>query len=184
MPRTLRLHRIRQVSKLSCLLLFLLFSNCKQKTAHPKLDYNTKANEVIKQLLKEESCECIFEIPTKSMIEIHKIEGLKPGIENVLIKKLHLKNRKELDSLVSISNNFVLDTTGLKQSNIKVLPLDSLRELAKNQDPNFCPKGILCVRKPIFDKNYQNAVVDYGYAYMCLSSPWAIYKFENGKWKR
>ncbi|TDP02949.1 hypothetical protein [Flavobacterium sp. 245] len=173
---------IRQISILGCLLLFLLFSNCKQKKIHPKLDYNTKANEVIKQLLKEESCQCILEIPTKSLIEIHKIEDLKPGIENVLIEKLHLKNRKELDSLVSVSNNFVLDTTGFKQGNIKVVALDSLRELAK--DPNYCPKGILCVRKPIFDKNYQNVIVDYGYAFMCLSSPWAIYRFENGKWKR
>ena len=145
-------------------------------------NYNEKANAVIQQFILDEECDCIFEIPKESMIKISMKDNPKRDVRKQLIEKLHLRDRKELDSLEKISENFILDSAFLKQHKIRVIPHGSLRKFEK--DTNFCRGGILGFSKPMFNKNYKTAVIDYGYAYMCLGYPWAIYKIESGKWKR
>ena len=162
----------------SCLLLF----SCEKENVDPKLIYNQKANEVMQQFILDESCECIKEIPKESMVKISLIENAARDIRKQLVERLHLKNTRELDSLERFTDNFTIDSAFIKQNKITIVPKDSLRELGK--DPKFCENGILCIRKPVFDKEYENAVIDYGYAFMCLSSPWVIYKFKEGKWQR
>lgn len=161
-----------------CLVLLTLLQGCKKETP----DYNKKANEVVQQFILDEKCGCVFEIPKESMITISMKENPMRDVRQQLIEKLHLRDKKELDSIEKLANNFILDTTFLKLHKIRIIKRGSLRELEK--DPNFCPKGILSVMKPVFDKEYKNVVVDYGYAYMCLGYPWARYQFENGKWIR
>lgn len=173
---------IKQISIFYYLLIFLLFSSCKKETVEPKFDYNQKANELIQQVLLDESCGCILEIPKESMIKTSMTDNPIIDVRKQLLEKLNLSNREELDSLEKLTVNFILDSTFLTKNKIRIIPRDSVRELAKN--PEFCQNGILTIRKPIFNKEYKNAIVDYGYAFMCLSSPWKIYRFENGKWKK
>ncbi|MES2543332.1 MAG: hypothetical protein V4548_00485 [Bacteroidota bacterium] len=167
----------RTISIFSFFLFLILFSSCYKET----VDYNQKANEVIQQLILDESCGCILEIPKESIIEMNSILYPQRDTRKQLMEKLHLRDRKELDSIEILSKNFILDSVFLKQNHIIVVPLDSLKVLANN--PNFCTKGILCIRKPWFNKEYKKAVVDYGHAYICSSYAWANYEFENGKWK-
>lgn len=173
---------IRRISIFGCLLLFTLFSSCKKEAVESRVTYNQKANEVLQQFILDQSCECIKEIQKESMIKINMQERPNRDVRKQLVEILHLRNRKELDSVEKLSDNFNLEPTFLKRNRIIVVPGDSLRELCK--DPNFCQKGILCIKKPIFNKEYNVAVIDYGYAFMCLAFQWEVYKFENGKWKK
>lgn len=168
----------RRISIFSCLFILTLFSNCKKET----VDYNQKANEVIQKIIIDEKCGCIIEISTGSMIsENHKYNPIR-DVKTQLIEKLKIRDRKELDSLERLSENFILDSTFIRQHKIRIVPLDSLKILA--DDPNFCKNGILSLKKPFFDKEYKKAVIDYKYAFMCLSPLWAVYEYKDGKWKK
>ena len=164
--------------------IFMLFS-CKSETEKPKAEYNQKANELIEQLISEGNCECILEIPEESMIELDTLESPKFEYENFYIKKLSLKNKKELDSLNNLSKKFVLDTKILKRSNIKIIKRDSLRIL--NRDINFYTKtckNLKYLIKPIFNKEFNIAVIDYGESGMCLKFQKQIFEYKNKKWNR
>lgn len=176
----------RRISIFTCLFFFAFLSNCKKETCSSEFNYNQRANEVIQQVILDESCECIFEIPEESMIKLSLEDNPIMDIRKHIIEKLYLRDRKELDSLEKNTDNFVLDTIFLKKHNIKVLKRDSLRAaLSKDSDLIAnCPNGILSIIKPIFNKEYKKAVVDYGYAYICIPSPTLIYTYENGKWHR
>jgi len=158
----------------------MLFSNCKKEAAASKLDYNQKANEVIQQLILDDTCNCISVIPNESKIQISLLdnENVVASISEKAIKELHLKSRNELDSLEKITRNFVLDTSLLKQTNIEVVKQKALRKLTKED----CLKGILVVAKPIFNKNFTTALISYGHYYECGLEPPKIYKYRKGKW--
>lgn len=130
----------------------------------------------------DESCGCIFEIPKESMIKKSTKEDPRRNIRKQLIEKLQLNNRKELDSLENLTENFILDATFMKQNKIKTIARDSEKKIVTN--PNFCKDGILSITKPIFNREYNIAVLDYGHSYACIAAPLAIYSFKNGKWKR
>lgn len=148
-------------------------------------DYNQKANALIQQIIRDESCHCVTEIVDESLIKISLIENPYRDVRKEVIQKLNLKDKIELDSLESLAINFKLDTVFFKQNNIKIINRDAIRALFK--DANFikkCPEGILYIGKPLFNKNYLKAVVDYGYSGYCIPSPMSLYLFENGKWNK
>jgi len=49
------------------ILIILVFICCKNKEPKPKFDYNQKANELIQQLVLEENCDCVLEIPKETI---------------------------------------------------------------------------------------------------------------------
>lgn len=174
---------IKRISIFYCLSIFILFLSCKKQTVEPKFDYNQKANELIQQILIDESCDCVLEIPNESMIKISENENPAFDIRKKVTESLRLRDRKELDSLEKLSNHFILDTNYLKKQNIEMFKSVSIRKKL-DKDPTSCPKGILWIVKPIFDKEYKHTAVNYGFAFRCLGTTMSVYKFENGKWKR
>ena len=176
---------IRQILSSIYLLQFVLFVNCTDKTITSNCDYNQKANELIQQIIIDESCKCVTEIVDESLIKISLIDNPYRDVRKEVIQKLNLRDKIELDSLESLVTNFKLDTVFCKQNNIKIIKRDTIKNLFK--DTNFikkCPEGILYIGKPLFNKNYLNAVVDYGYSGYCTPSPMSLYLFENGKWNK
>ncbi|SFA84256.1 hypothetical protein SAMN05660845_0581 [Flavobacterium swingsii] len=174
---------IKRISIFYCLLIFPIFSSCKKKTIEPKFDYNQKANELIQQVILDDLCVCILEITNESLIKTSQNENPRFDIQKLILEKLHLRDRKELDSIEKLTNNFILDSAFTRQKSIKVIPIKSLKELAK--DPNFfktCPGGILGISKPIFNKEYKIAVLSHGYAFNCIGGGMATYRFKDGKW--
>lgn len=166
------------------LTIFMFFS-CKSETEKPKAEYNQKANELIAQLISEGDCDCILEIPEESMNEFDTIESPNFEYVNYYMKRLSLKNKKELDSLNKLSKKFVLDTKILKRNNIKIIKRDSLRFL--NDDINFNTKickNLKYLIKPIFNKEFNLAIIDYGYSGFCLSQEKQIFEYKNKKWIR
>ena len=166
------------------LVIFFVFS-CKKENIKPKLEYNQKANELIKQLINEEKCDCVLEIPKQTLIEIENIEYRKFNTTKYYIEKLKLKNKKELDSLNELSKSFALDTSFLKSRKIKLIKRDSLQKLFKNINftTKICKKGLTYFVKPIFNKEFTIAVIDYGDAGMCVGIGRRTFEFTNNKWK-
>ena len=158
--------------------------NCEKAEVIPKMNYNVKANELIQQIISEDSCDCFLEIPKESMIQIAEAERPGMDIRKKLIKNLDLNNQDNLDSLSNLSNNFILDKDKLKHKKLKWIKLDTLTSYVKNGKSPFkiCPIGILCIEKPIFNKSYTIAAVGLNPALICSSGFVAFYRFKNGKW--
>ena len=49
---------IRQISIIGYFLIFTLFLRCKKETVDYKLNYNQKANEILQQVILDDSCGC------------------------------------------------------------------------------------------------------------------------------
>ncbi|HSD13072.1 MAG TPA: hypothetical protein VLB74_00335 [Flavobacterium sp.] len=174
---------IKEKSIFSVLCFSLLLLSCKKEIAETKLDYNQKANELIQQIILDESCGCILEIPKESISKINAAENPLSNIGEKIIIDLGLKNQKELDSLENISKNFDLDSSFLEQNSVVVFKRNTIKEISKdNNILKKCPNGIQYFLKPIFNKKYDKAYIRYGEAFMCLSTPGATYKFENDRW--
>ena len=133
----------------------------------------------------ENSCNCILEIPNESMIKANLEErpGRYKNIRQELIKKLELKNETELDSLKKLSDNFTLDKNFISKKQIKIIDTKIFREKGILNLSKNCPKGIFVIKKPIFDKDYKTAALDFSIVYSCLNQI-EVYKHENGKWIR
>jgi len=174
----------RTNSLLIVLLLSPFFLGCKKQVLQSKPEYSSNFNQVIKQLTIDEACGCISELPEVSFLESRRIESPNLDIGKVLIKKLNLRDRKELDSLDKIAKRFVMDAAYMKSNHIKIISHKEIQALAiGNEIFKICPEGVLYFQRPIFNKNYDRALVDFGYAYIG-SPPFSIYKFQNGKWHR
>jgi hypothetical protein len=165
------------------MLFLLLFLNCKKETISPKNNYSQKANQVIQQVILDDKCNCIMEIPNESEIEISLAENPSFNIRKKIIKELHIENRTELDSLEKLTNSFILDSSFLKQRNIKVIKPEFLNEIIKDTlSFRTCRKGILSISKPIFDNKYTTAIIYYGHALTCIGSRPIVYSYQKGKW--
>ena len=168
------------------IIFFIFFSSCKTEIEKPKIDYNEKANELIQQIIIDENCNCILEIPEKTTIECEELENPKFNIVNFYRERLSMKNIKELDSLKKTYQNFELNAEFIKAKNIRIIKRDSIRILYK--DPNLltktCKDGVEYCIKPNFTKNYDIAVVGFGACGMCSGIPSRIYEYKNNKWIR
>jgi hypothetical protein len=175
----------RLILTFGCSLIFTLFLSCKKEKLDSKLDYNQKANELIQQVILEDPCECILEIPKESLIKIYLADNPKYDVRKKAIEELHLKNGKELDSIENLSLNFILDTTFFKKRNIKVIERESLRERIKDTSIfKECRIGITSISRPIFDKSYTTALVYSTLVFTCVGTYPEVYIYEKGKWKR
>lgn len=160
----------------------LFFYNCDN---NDKTIYNEKANEIILQTVKKSNCNCLLEIPKKSMIEMSKVENPHFDIQDFLITKLGLNNYPSLDSLVITSQNFNLNLEMIKKNNIKIITLKNLEKTNLNNINSIykiCPKGIFCIRKPIFNKDYTKVAIDFNFAFYCGRAPIVVYELKKGKW--
>lgn len=171
---------------ISCL--FLLFTGCQKDESFSQSTYNAKANELIQQIAKDDSCGCILEMPQESMIKIrtHENPDIKVSIKSFILKKLHLKDIKQLDSLENVSEKFILDTISLKQKNIKIVKRNLVFNNNKDKEvilSKKCSDGIfLYFSKPIIDEKNKKAALFYKPMFTCLASPLYVYKLEDGKW--
>jgi hypothetical protein len=171
----------RLISIFGCLLVFTLFLSCKKQIVDSKHNYNQKANELIQQLLIKDSCPCILTFGNISLIELALEDAPSRDIRKQIIAYLDLRDRKELDSLESLSKNFILDTISLKSKNVKLIQSSEYyKETHKypNRFDKIYPNGCLDILTPIFDKEYKKAVI-YSYPMATIRT----YKFENGIWK-
>lgn len=169
-------------------LICILFNSCIDNRNESKEVYNQKANEIIIQAIKDNDCNCLLEVPTESLIEISIAENPSYDIRNFLIRELKTQNDSDLDSLVNVSKDFRLNLKALQKNHIKIVTLENLWSVKKGNGHEILKmwrKGIICIRKPIFDKTFHKAVLDYDFAFTSVKIlPLPIYEFKNERWKR
>ena len=162
------------------------------KKEKPENVYNQKANEIILQVLTENNCNCLLEIQNKTLIETSEGENPSYDIRSFLKSELRIVNNQELNNLVNLSKKFALNIEMLEKNNIKIINPNDIPKLGINNVDakteiilKMCPNNIINVNKPVFDKTYQKAVVDFGFAFSCTKTyPLPIYQYKNEKRKR
>ena len=173
-------------------IIIMIFAVSCKKSEESTIDkYSLKANDIIFQTIEQTECSCIGNIPTENMVEISNAENPKYDIKTVLKKQLNVKSDSELDSLINLSQNFKLNIQKLNKYKIKIVSENDLLKFSDTSKVKYerfvknCPKGIIFIQKPIFDKNYEKAVFDYSSGFSCVRIlPSPIYKLENGKWNQ
>ena len=165
--------------------IFVLFISCKSETEKSKAEYNQKANELIQQLITEENCHCVLEIPKQTTMESQALENPKYDSELYYGRKLTKQNIAEMDSLNKTKQSFELSEEFIRKNKIKIIKRDSVRILYK--DINFitktCKKGVTYFIKPNFNKNFNVAAILYGESGMCVGNNSRVFEFKNNKWK-
>ncbi|MEM0543519.1 hypothetical protein WFZ85_12920 [Flavobacterium sp. j3] len=168
-----------------CLFIWIAFSCSKEEVSKTTI-YNQKANDLIFQTLKENNCKCILEIPEESLVDINNSENPGYDIKSKLKMQLNLKTDANLDSLLSVSKNFKLDSEKIKVNKIKIVSSKDIWNIKKGEDSHtleLCKTGIFYIVKPIFNENYTKAAFDYGLAFSCVKLlPTPIYEFKKDKW--
>ncbi|KJJ38568.1 hypothetical protein [Aequorivita vladivostokensis] len=178
---------------LSLLLLFNLIFGCgetKQKTRSEI--YSEKTAELINDLLKEEEnqiCDCILEPNNQSMAQIYKSEVPAFEFENYIIEKFKLETTAGIDSLYGINEKLILNpdliTGGIKfvtqkeyDSIYNKYDFEDAREVLNETYPNLC-----YFTKPIFDRDFKNALFDIHYETSDLWTPPPKVKNIQGVWE-
>jgi hypothetical protein len=164
----------------------MVFS-CKKPEAIKNMDYNEKANELIGQIISRDSCDCILEFSNGSIVDYYKQIQPSFNFRKSLQVTLKTQNLKTLDSLVALSNNFKLDSTILRgiNKNVKVITQKQLIEFGKDttlEVYKICPRSILIIQKPVFNKDFNIAAVHQGYPFGCDGGLTLTYEYKNKKW--
>ena len=147
-------------------------------------DYNSVANQLIEQVLKDNSFNdcCMLEIPEKTFLEIREEESplIAISTKKAIMQKLQITSDKSLDSLQNQTRNFKINRDILNQFKLNLVNDSILRFTDKNL--TICPKGIIIISKPIFDKNRNTAVVSIGFGFVCDLGHIERYRLKKGKW--
>jgi hypothetical protein len=163
-------------------------NSCKKDQPSRKEIYNQKANEFIFQQLKEIDCNCVLEITKESLLEISEVETPSYDMRGFIENELNPDHYSNIDSLAAASRGFELDSALIKKNNLKIITLEELLAIKKDTNTTIfssCPNGIIYISKPIFDKDFQKAIFDYGYAFTCVKElPLPVYVLQKEKWIR
>ena len=160
-----------------------IFYGCKNEISNSKFEYNRKANELIQQLISEEKCDCIVEIPKETLIELETLEVPNFNSEKYYVEKLSLKSKKEFDSLKKITQDFTLDQIFLKNNKIRIIRRDSLQIMIKNNfNSKICKTGITFFIKPIFNKKFDVAIISYGEVGIHGGIGRKLFEYKDNKW--
>lgn len=167
------------------MLFYFILCGCTNSNPEPTTLYNKKANEIIAHVIKKTECDCVLQIPKESLIEIASMEQSPYDIRDIAIKKLNLQNNPELDTVINWSRKFELDSLALKKEGIKIITLERVWEEKTKKDGKLfklCPKGILAVQKPIFDRQFKKAIVDFSWVFTCVRTEPNIFEFKDNDW--
>jgi hypothetical protein len=158
--------------------------SCKKETVDLKLIYNQKANEVLQQAILDDSRGCVLEFINESVIESSLSDMPKYDVRKKVIEELHLENRVELDSIEKLGENFIFDSSFLKQKKIKLIKREFFEKITIKDTTFFhtCPDGVTGFTKPIFDKNFKTAIIYNRFGAGCIGWKFFVYRYRNGKW--
>ncbi|WP_298755112.1 hypothetical protein [uncultured Psychroserpens sp.] len=153
--------------------------------------YADKSAEFVSEILSRETyCSCIMDVQ-ESLID--KIEAEMPefNIKKFLKTELKLANDNELNQQIELSKNFKL-SQHMIPSDLKIIQKPQWDSIVDQYWVNgvsirksiykMCPKGVLSISKPIFNKNYTSVVFDNDDGGCLKIGPWAYHQLKNGKW--
>lgn len=171
------------MNKYFFLIICFSFLNC-NKSEQIIPDYNSVANQLIEQVLKDNSFNdcCMLEIPEKTFLEIREEEmpSIAISTRKIIMEKLELTSDVILDSLQNQTRNFKINRDIINQFNLNLVNDSKLKFIDENL--TICPKGIILISKPIFDKKFKTAVISIGFGFTCSLGNVEKYRLKNGKW--
>lgn len=162
--------------------------------------YNEKATEFIEQILsKSDECTClVVSSSSKGIEDMIQIGIIKEKeLHKIINQKLNFTSTIAFERALNISTNFQFKssiinpkTKVLSRSTYDSLLVkgseDATKGLLKNRLDvinAMCPKTILTISEPIFDKTYTTAMVNMRNDRTCLVFPDCIYKRKDGIWE-
>jgi hypothetical protein len=167
------------------ILICFLFLSCIHNEPNDIIVYNKNANEIILKALKDTLCDCVFEIQNKSIIQESKHSQRFFDIEKFLTKELNLKDKSSLDSVISVSSNFKLDSEKLKNNHIKIITMKDFQSSKFKNDVatgKLCSKGIgiMCICRPVFNRDFSRAIL---YNTFGFTRRVTLFELRNGEWR-
>ena len=167
-------------------ILVLFFVGCRPNNEEI---YQKESERLIKQALLDFGDEgyeehMLSNEQNKTLLEILEEDNPEAEYRTMLKKSLQIENDYIFDNCNELSSSFKLTKNILGSRN--VIYLDDLIKIrkefgSKGRDKiySYYPKGWFSVKPPIFNKNYDIAVVKIGDS---IGGYLALYKFENNKW--
>lgn len=170
------------------LFFIVLITGCNQKNkvSEEQLYLDTSTNLINDLLADDYDYTCIIEPLNKTLLESIKNDYPKADLEQIISEALSLNSKSELKSLNDRAKFFDLSKIKLdaqKQILLRTY-LDSLKSNNKNIRKLIwtnCPDGWITFSRPIFNENYQMAVIEVS-ANGTIGSI-LVYKRINGTWK-
>ncbi|WP_209406399.1 hypothetical protein [Pseudozobellia sp. WGM2] len=174
------------------ILLLLIFCCCKNevKSSH---NFNEKklTSDLILEILSNENddyidlnCKCISE---KSKLILPRYGSLKGfAKKNLDIKDtLHLNDQIELFTQFKISNKILSDWNIITEKEFDLYKISSSDNSIWESLLIDCPNGYYAFSKPIFNENYDKAIVGFGSicGRLCGGGVTRVYLLVDGKWK-
>jgi hypothetical protein len=186
---------LRKSIYIKLLLVFGTVFYCCSEKSHSEI-YTEKSTELITQIFskKENYCSCLI-VSDKTILESFAEEMPEFNVQKKLLKELNFESLTDLEYAINLSKKFELNDVMLN-SNFKIIKRaefdsilvrnnnDYVNGLAENRlsiIDSLCPKSVLFIEKPIFDKNFKIVYFDLQSG-GCLRNPFGTYRLKNGKW--
>ena len=171
------------------ILLALIISGCSN---FDKKKYITKDNKETPILIKS-----IFSNSNDNYLTLncirekdYHLSSILNEENNLISQHLDLNSKEELETVTDLDKRFKL-TPNLVE-NRKILTEDELKSFQKEKGADFinfqelskCPKGYITISKPIFNKDFDKAIIHIGQVcgFLCGNGEYRLYEFKGG-WK-
>ena len=110
---------------------------------------------------------------------------------NLISQYLDLNSKEELETVTDLDEKFRLtpnlveNKKILSEEELKIFQEEKGSDFLNFQDLSKCPKGYLTISKPIFNKNFDKAIIHIGQVcgFLCGSGEYRLYEFKGGSWK-
>jgi hypothetical protein len=179
---------------LTFLLLICCVLSCKQQGGSDL--YNERARELIHQIFAHEQYACASIIVSElNVLEQYRMERPNFDATSLIMEKLSIRTRHELDSMVLFSKSFVFNEN-LFSPNSRMITTSELRHVLSERDslskfncitrqklPEECSKTYYTVCKPVFSSDFSIAVIEIGLGFACLGMPLRVYTRSDGSWQ-
>ncbi|WP_055445608.1 hypothetical protein [Lacinutrix mariniflava] len=187
------------MKNLLSILLFYLFVSCNQINNDSNNEkninslYAEKTSELINSFIEEEYRFCEFLLEPNEGFESFDVYTFwtEAEFKEFLYKTFELKDEIDYNSLIGINEKLEIDQKLLKNK-IKLVSRKEFDSIFSIKDLSIKAKAkedfqkkylSMCyMSKPIFDKDFKTAIIDFGIGGCLVSDPY-IYRFINGKWE-
>ena len=179
------------LKRISLFFYFFFLISCKNNTeTNIALEYQKKSNELITQIASEiEDCSCIIEPEkNKTLLQTLSEENPTQDYKKLMKDALNIKDDSLFNKLNNLTANYKIDLSlnNQKYLLIEQIELESILQNHKEREKlnimiKKCPKGWLNFSPPIFNKNFDKAVIPIT---NFPDGKLIVYKYENGKWNR
>jgi hypothetical protein len=171
------------------ILLTFIISGCSN---FDKKEYTTKDNLETAKLIRSVLSNSNDSYITLNCIreKDYHLSSILNEENNLISQYLDLNSKEELETVINLDKKFRL--TPNLVGNRKILFEEELKLFQEEKGKDFlnfkdllkCPNGYLTISKPIFNKDFDKAIIHIGQVcgFLCGSGEYRLYEFRGGNW--